>query len=71
MRSRLAWALETSLPLPEAATTTVIQIFRPDEDEFGGTRSTQLVHQDIRAFSRSSPSSYVQTQRVEARRASA
>lgn len=38
------------MPLPDAATNTVIQIWRPDEDEFGGTRAPQLVHRNVRAF---------------------
>ncbi len=38
------------MPLPDAATNTVIQIWRPDDDEFGGERTPQLVHRDVCAF---------------------
>ncbi|MEE9244878.1 MAG: hypothetical protein V3U63_01645 [Gemmatimonadota bacterium] len=38
------------MPLPDAATNVVIQIWRPDDDEFGGNRSAQLMHRDVGAF---------------------
>jgi hypothetical protein len=28
----------------------VIEIWRPDDDEFGGARTPQLMHSDVRAF---------------------